>query len=164
MAPVVALRGAPHGPLLTDGAQALGHANLLGGLRFLALLGFLSRRVLLLAPGGPEVFLDGGQGQQGVFHADREVEDVVGVEVALQQHLAQQARLLLLGPLLWPLQVLIALEGVYIGPHGLAVQAAAALPDLGGFGVKTVAGGLARAAHGAASAADFDRGFRGHNG
>ena len=108
--------------------------------------------------------LHGGQGQQSGFHAGGQVEDVGGVEVAVAEHLAQQARVLLLGHLRWALQILVALQGVDSRPHGLAVQAADALPDLGGFGVKAVAGDLARAAHGAAPATGLHIGFRGHEG
>src|SRR3989442_2970440 len=100
--------------------------------------------------GDLDVRLDGGQGQQGDSHAGGQVEDAVGLEVAVAEHRAYQVRLLLLGHLRWALQILVALEGVYLRPHGLAVQAADTLPDLGGFGVKTVAYDLAEAAHGAA--------------
>ena len=119
------------------------------GRGLLAFLCFLSRPLLLLAPGGPDVLLDAGQGQPGGFHAGGQVEDVGGVVVAVAEHLAHQARLLLLGNLRWALQIFVALEGVYIRPHGLAVQAAEALLDRGGFGVKAVTCDLAGAAHGA---------------
>ena len=133
MAPIVALLRTPHGPFFTDRAHTLGHADLLGGRRLLAFLSFRRRSLVLLMPGGLDVRLDGGQGQQGGFDAGGQGEDVVGVEIAIAEHLAQQTRLLLRRHLRWALQILVALQGVYLRPHGLAVQAADTLPDLGGL-------------------------------
>jgi hypothetical protein len=108
--------------------------------------------------------LDGGEGQQSRFHTGGHVQNVVGVKITVEQHLAQQARLLLLRHRSWALQVRVALERVYSRPDGLAVQAAEALPDLGGFSVKALAHDLAGAAHRAAPATGVYIGFRAHEG
>jgi hypothetical protein len=164
MLPVVALLGAPHGPLFTARAQALGHADLRGGLRLLAVLGFLSRSLMLLIPGGLDTRLDGGEGQQGSFHTGGHVQDIVRSQATVEEHLAQQAGLFFLRYHAWALQVRVALERVHSRPDGFAVLAAEALPDLGGVGVKALAHDLAGAAHWATPATGVHIGFRAHEG
>jgi hypothetical protein len=84
MLPVVALLRAPHRPLFAARAHTFGHGDLRVGCGLLTFLGFLSRSLLLLLPGGLEMLLDGGQSQQGRFYTDGQVQNVVGVKITVE--------------------------------------------------------------------------------